>query len=605
MGRAELECVELERLQLERVELERLQLERVELERLQLERLQLERLQLERVGVGVSRVATRRDPSAAVGLLITVVAIAASLALAVGAPAGLATIFDNPRDFLFLLALTLALQLFSSDLYGSGGESVSAAGMLAAAFVLGAAPAMAIAIVAAVLQWIRRRGLLHRAIFDASDFALATGAAAVTYAVADQATDSIPVLLAAAAAAGVAYKVVNTGLLCVAMALSESVPVREVWRERFRWARFHYLALGPVAFAAVVAYERMGVLGLAAFSVPPVLMMLSVREYVERTRESVETVRSANEELRRSNAELAARNDDLRELLGFTGGLAAHAHDRRELTAYAEEALGRLVGASATIADEAEPGSHDVAVGATAIAHLRLDRGPRFDGGRWDRLRDALVPQLATALESAVLVERVRKTHLQTIAALSRSMEAKDGCTEAHTERVAAIAVALGRQLGYFGPDLDAVEVGALLHDIGKIGIPERILNKPGPLDDEEWRVMKQHPLISDYILSGIDLHPIVLEIARSTHERIDGRGYPDGLAGDEIPLPARIVLVADAWDALTSDRPYRLGSHPRVALEEVRTNVATQFCPVVVRALEELYRSEPALLGAGLQAVA
>jgi putative nucleotidyltransferase with HDIG domain len=170
---------------------------------------------------------------------------------------------------------------------------------------------------------------------------------------------------------------------------------------------------------------------------------------------------------------------------------------------------------------------------------------------------------------------------------------------------VAAIAVALARQLGYFGPDLDAIEVGALLHDIGKIGIPERILHKPGSLDDEEWQVMKQHPLISDYILSGIDLHPIVLEIARSTHERVDGQGYPDGLAGDEIPLSARIVLVADAWDALTSDRPYRRANHPRVALDEVRANAATQFCPVAVRALEELYRKEPALLGAGLQAVA
>ena len=152
----------------------------------------------------------------------------------------------------------------------------------------------------------------------------------------------------------------------------------------------------------------------------------------------------------------------------------------------------------------------------------------------------------------------MRKTHLETIAALSRSMEAKDNYTGGHTERVSDIAVALATRLGYAGADLDAIEIGALLHDIGKIGIPESILHKPGPLDNDEWLVMKRHPIISEFILSEIDLSPLVLQIARSSHERMDGQGYPDGLAGEAIPLPARIVLVADAFDALTTDRPYR-----------------------------------------------
>jgi HD-GYP domain-containing protein (c-di-GMP phosphodiesterase class II) len=153
--------------------------------------------------------------------------------------------------------------------------------------------------------------------------------------------------------------------------------------------------------------------------------------------------------------------------------------------------------------------------------------------------------------------------------------------------------------LGYSGEELDAIEIGALLHDIGKIGIPERILHKPGPLDDEEWTVMKQHPLISEFILARVNLPRIVLQIARSSHERIDGRGYPDGLAGDEIPLPARIVLVADAWDALTSDRPYRRARDAAAALDEMLVHSGTQFCPKVVAAMERLYREEPALLGA------
>src|SRR5439155_1308555 len=137
------------------------------------------------------------------------------------------------------------------------------------------------------------------------------------------------------------------------------------------------------------------------------------------------------------------------------------------------------------------------------------------------------------------LADEVRKTHRNLIAALSRSMEAKDFYTGGHVERVAEIAVALGRRLGYDGEELDAIEIGALLHDIGKIGIPEKILHKPGPLDDDEWKVMREHPIISEHILSGIGLSPLVLQIARSSHERIDGTGYPDALAGEAIPLAA------------------------------------------------------------------
>jgi putative nucleotidyltransferase with HDIG domain len=297
---------------------------------------------------------------------------------------------------------------------------------------------------------------------------------------------------------------------------------------------------------------------------------------VSRTRRSVEEVRRANDELRRANAALEERNDDLRALYEFAAGLAAQTHDRDRLVRYAEQALEQLTGAPARVS------------GDTVLAQ----------GERWNRLRDAVLPQLATALESASLVERVRKTHLETIAALSRSMEAKDYYTGGHTERVADVAVALARRLGYAGPDLDAIEIGALLHDIGKIGIPERILHKPGPLDDDEWRVMREHPLISEYSLAEVDLDPIVCQIARSSHERIDGGGYPDGLGGDQIPLAARIVLVADAFDALTSDRPYRRGRDVDAAIAELRAHRGTQFCPEVIDALEQLYREQPELLG-------
>src|SRR5438094_8572627 len=173
-------------------------------------------------------------------------------------------------------------------------------------------------------------------------------------------------------------------------------------------------------------------------------------------------------------------------------------------------------------------------------------------------------------------------------------MEAKDLYTGSHTERVAAVAVGIARGLGFRDEELEAIEIGALLHDIGKIGIPEDVLRKPGKLTEDEWELIKTHPVISDYILSELDLHPFVRQCARSSHERIDGAGYPDGLRGNAIPLPARIVLVADALDALTTNRPYRAARPMLGALAEIRAHTDTQFCSQVVDALEELWRRDP-----------
>jgi putative nucleotidyltransferase with HDIG domain len=185
-----------------------------------------------------------------------------------------------------------------------------------------------------------------------------------------------------------------------------------------------------------------------------------------------------------------------------------------------------------------------------------------------------------------------QRTYLDTLAALSRSMHAGNG--NGRPEWLRKLSVELARTLGYRQEDLEAIEIGALLHDIGKSRVSERILNKPGPLTAAEWEEMRRHPVASDRMLSELEVHPFVRQIARSTHERIDGQGYPDGLAGDEIPLPARIVLVADAFDALASDRPHRPARPVSEALEELRANAGTQFCPTVLAALESLLRVGP-----------
>jgi HD domain-containing protein len=374
--------------------------------------------------------------------------------------------------------------------------------------------------------------------------------------------------------------------------VSETMPVRSVWRERFRWLTPHYLAFGPLAIAAVVAYDKIGPAGVAAFAIPPALMIVSLRQYLDRTRASVEEVRAAN-------AALEERNADLQSLLELSTGLAARAHDRDELVRHAERTLASLCGGRFAIRLGADGQGIPLVSGGEPIGCLSVTADEGFDAARWERLAGTFVSNLSTALESAQLVREVRERHLATIAALSRSMEVKDGYTGGHTERVSDVAAAIGRRLGYKGEDLDAVEIGALLHDIGKIGIPERILHKPGPLDADEWEVMKTHPLLSEHILAGVGLSPIVLQIARSSHERMDGQGYPDGLGGDDIPLPARIVLVADAFDALTSDRPYRPGRPVEKALDEIRAHTGAQFCPRVVAALERVYHEDPQILGA------
>ncbi len=530
---------------------------------------------------------TAGDPSA-VTAFVTLIACAASVTIAMTAGASWRAVTDHPGTFATFAVLTLVLQAIVVDVYGRGTVSFAGMGLLAIGIIFGVGPAAAIGVPCGIVLLLRMRSPLHRGVFNAANFALSAGAGAGAFHLLSGGGDSEVVRLAPAFAAGAIYCIVNVGLVTVAMSLSEGSRPFAVWNERFRWFTPYYLVSGPLALALVAAYDRVGLIGMLAFTAPPAMLLLSIRQYVHRTARSVEEVRQANEELRQANA-------DLRDLFEFAGGLAAQTHDQHGLALYAQDALERLVGARVAVTLGPAVDGTALVTGDRVVGGLHLEGG---DTQRWSRLCEAILPQLATALESALLVEEVRKKHLDTIAALSRSMEAKDYYTGGHTERVSGIAVALARRLGYEGADLDAIEIGALLHDIGKIGIPEGILHKEGPLDDTEWVIMKKHPVISEFILSEIDLPGIVLQIARNSHERIDGAGYPDGLAGDDIPLPARIVLVADAFDALTSDRPYRRARLPLAALDEIRAHSGTQFCSRVVEVLEQIFREEPQLLG-------
>jgi putative nucleotidyltransferase with HDIG domain len=544
---------------------------------------------------------SRTSVDSRVIVILTALTVATTLGLAADAETVAGVVRARPEVLASFVAFTVLLQFFAVEVHGRGRVGVGAIGKLAAGFVLGVGPAMLVAMAPAIvnLAKVRRRAPLYRYVFDATLWSASVGTAIVVYeAIAHGGASTF----AAALVAGVVYVALNNALLCAAMGFTEGRRPLDIWRERFSWARLHYLTFGLLAYAAARGYAAVGFIGLAAFGLPPALLILSFRQYAAQTKKALDEAEAANAALQSSNALLEVRNEDLRQLFHFAAGLARHAANRPALIEYAQGALRQLAGVPVVIADgeDAAGVSLDAAsgrVGTLVGAEDAVDE-------RWCRLRDAILPQLATALESAGLVERVRRTHLATIAALSRSMEAKDGYTGSHTARVAELAVGLARRLGFWGSDVEAIEVGALLHDIGKIGMPEAILHKPGPLSEDEWVVMKRHPLVSEYILDGIGLDPIVLQIARSSHERVDGRGYPDGLAGDEIPLPARIVLVADAIDAMTSDRPYRRGRTARAALAELRAQAGTQFCPVVVDAADWLFRSAPELFGdVGLRA--
>lgn len=171
------------------------------------------------------------------------------------------------------------------------------------------------------------------------------------------------------------------------------------------------------------------------------------------------------------------------------------------------------------------------------------------------------------------------------LSALLSALDTRDPETEGHSERVTAYTMEIADRMGVSGQELLHIERGALLHDIGKIGVPDRILLKPGPLTDEEWAQMKQHPIIGFRMCARIEMLRGAAPIVLHHHERWDGWGYPDGLAGDAIPLGARIFAVADTLDAMTTDRPYRKALLYSCAREEIAHNSGKQFDPRVVEA--------------------
>ena len=205
---------------------------------------------------------------------------------------------------------------------------------------------------------------------------------------------------------------------------------------------------------------------------------------------------------------------------------------------------------------------------------------------RDEKFMNVLARLIADQLEREEL--QIRAT---AVGALLTALEARDGYTGEHSEAVVELSTAVARRMGLSEEEVEKVEQVALLHDIGKLGVPDEILRKRGPLDNGEWEVMREHTLIGERIVFSMEGLARLAPVIRAEHERWDGKGYPDGLAGEQIPLASRIVFTCDAYHAMTSDRSYREALGVQAALAELQKNAGTQFCPHTVPALLDVVK--------------
>jgi HD-GYP domain-containing protein (c-di-GMP phosphodiesterase class II) len=216
-----------------------------------------------------------------------------------------------------------------------------------------------------------------------------------------------------------------------------------------------------------------------------------------------------------------------------------------------------------------------------------------------DDLRTTYTAERRRAEELREALDAVQLAYIATVRALATAVEAKDAYTGGHLTRVTAYGTEACQALGGDLAATPGLEYAFLLHDLGKIGVPDAVLNKAGPLTDEEWALMKEHPAIGLRILDGVPQMEVVRAVVFSHHERWDGAGYPEGIKGEQIPLAARVFAAVDAFDAITTDRPYRGAASPEEALRRLREAAGSQFAPDAVDAIHLVDRERLAAIQA------
>ncbi|HYH85689.1 MAG TPA: HD domain-containing phosphohydrolase, partial [Pyrinomonadaceae bacterium] len=230
---------------------------------------------------------------------------------------------------------------------------------------------------------------------------------------------------------------------------------------------------------------------------------------------------------------------------------------------------------------------HVEAAVSRALEHHTL----RVEKRRYENYLEEMVGQRTAQLDGAL--HSLGDAYRTTLEALTAALETRDLETHGHSERVVNFSLRLGKEMGLDAEQLTSLEFGSLLHDIGKIGVPDAILRKPAALTDDEWVRMREHPLHGQKILRGIEFLEGASRVVAQHHEKWDGSGYPLGLKGEEIDLNARIFAIADAFDAITSDRVYRKGRSYEEAVAELEAFGGRQFDPKIVEAFRRIPRGE------------
>ena len=442
--------------------------------------------------------AARRQAPPGIGLALLV-----GVVILGGASLALATVVEPRTVDVWALAILVGLAVIAErsdlSLYGSSRVSLTFIPIFASIALWGMTGLPVVVTAAVVASSIGHGRPLHKTAFNFGTLMLAGAASAGVlelFGSIDYLHDW-PRLLGPTLLAGGANFAVNSALVAAAIALTTRSDIRSVWKENFVWLWPHYLVLAVLAVAIVAAYESLGVWGIAVFLAPPVMMRLSIKQYLNMTTKSVVDLRVAHGDLQTAHEQVSA-----------------------------------------------------------AVASL----GNAYDG---------------------------------TLRSLMKALDARDSDTAGHSERVADLTMAMAAEIG-IPQDSDQwryISWGALLHDVGKIAIADGILRKPGSLTDEEWESMRTHAQAGFDILQSVDFLAPAGEIVLAHHERFDGQGYPRGLAGEDIPLGARIFAIADAFDAMTSTRSYRSAFAAEQALAEILRHSGTQFDPAAVRAFLSVYQ--------------
>ncbi len=275
---------------------------------------------------------------------------------------------------------------------------------------------------------------------------------------------------------------------------------------------------------------------------------------------------------------------------GLTAGVIAISEGRRLFEVWRTNYAWMPVNFLATAAQGAALALASQALGVFGVLVFTLPLGVAWYSFRLYMSKSSEVRARNAELQSVNDMlkrtnDRLEESHLSVIGALIGALEAKENARAQQAAQTMTQAVAVAERLGLSDDEIAAIKLGALFHDIGTIGVPESVLRKPGSLDEREWSEVKAHATIGANLLSNVPMLERVRPIVLSHHERYDGTGYPAGLREDQIPLAAQIIAVADAYQAMTAERPYRGAMSSKAALKELRANAGTQFNPVVVEA--------------------